>query len=188
LSGTRPNQFLALRMVSLRHDYSSGERSDDTLGLLRRLTDCFTLNYVRSIMRSRRFGPRRSKRLRILRKQLDSWTPAYRPEAAMNTRYSKTRMTAPGTWIFSLLGFYSFLFAVILEFLFLITTAGVLLHAFVLLQLCRSVLAPPASSYFGDLMTNGNYCIQRGLRLLHNLLRHLHRLNTLGFQQYLLED
>src|SRR5947207_6278187 len=132
-------------------------------------------------MLSRRFGPWHSKRLRIPGKQLDFWAPAYSPETAMCVRYSKIRMTAPDIWI--LLGYYGSLILLLLELLVL-TTAGVLLHAFVLLQLCRSVLAPPASGYFGDSMTDENCYSRKWLRLL----RHLHRLNTFGFQRYLVDD
>src|SRR6266516_1906722 len=95
-------------------------------------------------MPSRRFGPRLSKRPRILGKQL---APIQRPEAMTYTRCSNAPATIADIWIF-LLGYYGSFLVITLELLIL-TIAGVLLHILLILRLCRRNIPsplPPVSS------------------------------------------
>src|SRR5579864_2028309 len=134
-------------------------------------------------MPSRRFALRYSKRLRIPKKRLDLWDPAYGPETTMRIRYPAALRNMTNVWMF-LFDYYGSLLAIVLEFLVL-TITGILAPALVLLRLhSRNVLASPATRYFENSMTNENFHSPRW----QSRLRHLLNLNMFTTQWNALND
>src|SRR5947207_371806 len=134
-------------------------------------------------MLSRRYGLRSSKRLRILGKRLGFWAPIHRPETTTYAQCSNAPIIAMDIWMF-VLSYYGSLLVILLELLVL-TIAGVLQHIFLVLRLCRrSILAPPATDYFGDSMTNENCNSREGRRRL----RYLHSHNSFVTQWNVHDD
>ena len=131
-------------------------------------------------MISQRRTQRASKRPRIIRKQYQPCASTH--DDASYLRYFNTIATTTATTdiLFSLLGSYVFLLAIIFE-VFLLTIISVL--QLVLVFLHRRTRSMLPSSNFGDSeksVTNENYYIWWWQRLL----RHLHRLDHRTLQSY----